>query len=233
MKRFLIILLVATSCAPVYVPNARNAPMFQGAGEVQVSAQISRGYEAQAGVAITDHLGVIGNVAYVSSGSDDDDDEDFIRHSFYEGGIGYYENSDRLCYEIYAGYGRGKGTTYDTYDFFNPDEPVRATGHYQRFFIQPAIGSNHHRVFNWTGVMRFSLVDFTEFESGGQTARPDSDPILFIEPSFIGKINFGESKIFANFQAGLSFPRQEIDFDYEPLSFAIGMGLRFGSPKEK
>lgn len=232
MKRFLVILLIATSCAPVYVPNARNSPMFKGAGEVQVAAQLSAGTEAQAAVAITDHVGLMGNFAYVSRTTDEDDWNDYIRHSFFEGGVGYFENSDRLSYEVFAGYGRGKGVTYDTYDSGSPDDPLKVTGHYQRFFIQPGIGINHHKVFNWSAVMRLSIIDFTEFESGGQTVSFNSDPILFFEPGFIGKLNFGRT-LFLNFQGGFSFPRQSIDFDYEPVSLAIGMGLRFGGPEEE
>ncbi|HET9054110.1 MAG TPA: hypothetical protein VFM90_08055 [Cyclobacteriaceae bacterium] len=230
MKRFLIVLLIATSCAPVYVPNARNSPMFQGAGEVQVAAQLSAGTEAQAAVALTNHVGVMSNFAYVSRTSDEYDN--YIRHSFFEGGIGYFENADRISYEVFAGYGRGKGITYDTYDFGTPDDPLKVTGRYQRFFIQPAIGTNHKRIFNWSAVMRLSVVDFTDFETGSQSVQIDADPILFFEPAFIGKLNFG-SRLFLNFQAGVSFPRQEIDFDYEPLSLAIGMGLRFGGPQQE
>lgn len=230
MKRFLVILLIATSCAPVYVPNTRNSPMFKGAGEVQVAAQLSAGTEAQAAVAITNHIGIMGNFAYVSRTNNEDDD--YIRHSFLEGGVGYFENSDRISYEVFAGYGRGKGITYNTYDLDTPDDFVKGTGYYQRFFIQPAIGTNHHRVFNWSAVMRLAIVDFTEFESGGQTVQFNSDPILFFEPAFIGKLNFG-STLFLNFQAGVSFPRQEINFDYEPFSLALGMGLRFGGPKQE
>lgn len=229
MKRFLVILLIATSCAPVYVPNARNSPMFKGAGEVQVAAQISAGTEAQAAVAITDNIGVMGNFAFVSR-TKEDDYNNYIRHSFFEGGIGYFENSERLSYEVFAGYGRGRGVTYDYFDSVDPDALVKGTGYYQRFFIQPGIGTNHHRVFNWSGVMRLSILDFTKFESGGQTIEYDSDPILFFEPAFIGRLNFGKT-VFLNFQAGVSFPRQSIDFDYEPLSLAIGMGLRLGGPK--
>lgn len=227
MKRFLVILLIATSCAPVYVPNARNAPMFKKGGEVQVNAQLSgpRGYEAQAGVAVSNHIGLISNVAYVSNTSTSNRDS-YLLHSFFEGGIGYFDNSDRLAYEVYAGYGKGKGTAYDRYDLFDAHEDIRIDSRYQRFFIQPAIGTNHHRIFNWTGVLRMSVIDFTEFKRDGIEA-PAADPVLFIEPAFIGKINFGESGIFGNFQAGFSFPRQDIDFDYEPFFLSIGLGLRF------
>lgn len=235
MKRFLLILLIATSCAPVYVPNARNAPMFKEAGEVQINAQLSgtRGYEAQMGAAVSNHIGIISNIAYAKSSSTTEDG-DYFRHAFFEGGIGYFDNSDKFAFEVYAGYGKGRGTVDGDFDIFDESDEVRVRSRYQRFFIQPAIGSNHRRIFNWTGVLRFSVVDFTSFTSNGVEAQLSTDPVLFIEPAFIGKFNFGESGIYANFQGGLSFPRQEIDFDYEPVFVSIGLGVRFsliGKPK--
>lgn len=232
MKKLIVILLIASSCAPVYVPNLRNAPMFKGAGEVQVSGSIGRSYEAQAGVAVTNHIGVVGGFSYTSNTTVDDTD-DYLRHRFYEGGIGYFENSGKLSYEVYAGYGRGAGTAYDSYDFFDNTNEYRATGEYQRFYIQPGIGQNKHRIFNWAAVARLSLVDFTSFEtSDGQPIHHDNrDPILFIEPGFIGKINFGESKIFMTFQAGFSFSQRETYIDYEPFSLGLGLGLRLWGPK--
>lgn len=229
MKRFLVILLITTSCAPIYVPNARNAPLFKEGGEVQINAQLSgtKGYEAQTGIAVSNHVGVISNFAYVSNGTRDD--SNYIRHSFFEGGVGYFDNSERLAFEVYAGYGRGKGRAFGNFNFesISSDDDVDVRSRYQRFFIQPAIGSNHRRVFNWTGVLRFSVIDFTEIKVDGVETQLDADPVLFIEPAFIGKINFGESGIFANFQGGLSFPRQSIDFDYEPFFVSIGLGVRF------
>ncbi len=205
--------------------------MFQGAGEVQVSAQFSRGYEAQAAVAVTDHLGIMGNYLYANGTRDEDDSENFISHYLFEGGIGYYENTDRLCFEVYAGYGKGKGVTYDSYTDFIPDddETTKLIGQYQRFFIQPSIGTNHHKIFNWTGVMRFALVDFTSFTANGQSIELNGNPVLFFEPSFMGKVNFGDSKLFMNFQAGFSIPRQEIDYNYQPFNAGVGLGLRFGA----
>ena len=61
VKKLILLLLIATSCSPVYVPNARNTPLFQGAGEVQVAAQVGQGYDVQTAVSITDHVGVMAN----------------------------------------------------------------------------------------------------------------------------------------------------------------------------
>lgn len=225
MKKFIVILLLASSCAPVYVPNLRNSPVFTKAGEVQVSGSIGRSYEAQAGVAVTNHIGVTGGFSYVNNTTVDDTD-DYLRHKFFEGGIGYFENAGKFCYEVYAGYGRGEGKSYDNNDITSGE---LAIGKYQRFYIQPAIGMNKHRIFNWSAMLRFSFVDFTSFESGGVIYTERQDPVLFIEPGFMGRVNFGNSKMFMTFQAGVSFPQRETYFDHEPVSAGIGLGLRFGA----
>lgn len=226
MKRFIFILLIASSCAPVYVPNLRNSPVFTKAGEVQVSGSIGRSYEAQAGVAVTNHIGITGGFSYVNNTSVEDTD-DYLKHRFLEGGVGYFENSGKLCYEIYAGYGQGEGSSYDSYKYFTDTE--LATGKYQRFYIQPAIGMNKHRIFNWSAMLRFSFVDFTSFDNGIIVETDNQDPVLFIEPGFMGRVNFGSSKMFMTFQAGVSFPQRETYFDHEPISAGVGLGLRFGA----
>ncbi|NJM25107.1 MAG: hypothetical protein HC859_06000 [Bacteroidia bacterium] len=74
------------------------------------------------------------------------------------------------------------------------------------------------------------MVDFDTFEENGvvvQTA--NSDPFLFIEPSFIGKVNFGNSPILMNFQAGFNYSTQGRPyFDYQHFHLSLGFGVRFG-----
>jgi hypothetical protein len=216
---------MATSCAPVYIPNARNTPMFKGAGEIQAGIQISQGIDVQTAVAVTDHIGIMANFSSTNH-TTVDNDEDYIKHRFFEGAVGYYENTGKLFYEIYGGYGRGKGTAYDTYDFTS-SSPVKATGEYNRFFIQPSFGMNQ-KVFNWSVSARFSWVDFVSLNTDAQPVSIDADPVLFIEPAFTGRINFGSSKIFMAFQTGISFPQTNTFFEYEPFFASIGMGLRLG-----
>lgn len=234
MKTYILILFIAlasTSCAPVYVPNARNAPLFRGAGEFQGSVHFGQGMDAQMAVAITEHVGVMTNYNWVNR-TGTSNESDYLKHNFFEGGIGYYENTGSICYEVFAGYGKGKGTSYGDYDFFGPTT-VLSTGKYNRFFIQPSLGSNH-KVFNWIFSTRFSVVDFTEFESDGQQPFNDTDPVIFIEPAFTGRINFGSTKMYAQFQTGLSWlTNGSTFFDYEPFHVSIGMGLRLGGLKQE
>jgi hypothetical protein len=85
MKKHLVALILfamITSCAPVYIPNARNTPQFKGGGEFQANVQISQGVDVQAAASITDHIGVMANFANTNHTSVDDDQEDYIKHRF-------------------------------------------------------------------------------------------------------------------------------------------------------
>ena len=235
MKNFIWITLFLASCSPIYVPNVRNAALFRGAGEVQASGHIGifSGIDAQAAVSVTNHIGVSGSFESVSRSSENNDK--YVKHKFWEGGIGYYENAPngRLCYEIFGGFGRGEGTAYNSFDKlfgYNPED-IKATGEYKRFYIQPSIGSNH-RIFNWIASARFSYVDFEHFTTGGTTATYN-DPVIFFEPAFTGRVNFGKSPIYSQFQAGFSIATQgDSAYDYQPMTVSFGFGLRLGGPRK-
>jgi hypothetical protein len=232
MKRFILIALVISSCAPVYVPNARNSPMFTQAGEFQGSIQFGNGIDAQGAISVTNHIGLMGNFSYADNKSPDPDDiDDYHRHKFFEGGIGYYENEGKWCYEIFAGYGKGDGSSYDDYDFFDTStgEPIRATGKFERFFIQPAIGMNK-KVMNISFVPRISLVDFTEFSSDDAVSPyiADDDPKIFLEPAVIGRVNLAKNRMFFTFQSGFSIPISKTYYEYRPFYVSTGIGFRIG-----
>jgi hypothetical protein len=232
MKKFIFLALVISSCAPVYVPNARNSPLFTKAGEFQGTIQFGNGIDAQGAIAVTNHIGLMGNFSYADDKSPDPNDfDDYHRHKFFEGGIGYYENEGKWCYEIFAGYGRGEGSSYDTYDFFGTStgDPIRATGKFERFFIQPAVGLNK-KVMNVSFVPRISLVDFTEFSSADavSTYIANDDPKVFFEPAVVGRVNLMNNRMFFTFQSGFSIPITKTYYEYRPFYVATGVGFRIG-----
>ena len=58
-----------------------------------------------------------------------------------------------------------KAQVMTTYDFFDyTSDPVRATGKFERYFIQPAFGLNK-KIMHVSFVPRLALVDFNEFSS--------------------------------------------------------------------
>lgn len=231
MVRFTFIaLLMVSACAPVYVPNLRNSPMFTKGGEFQASAQIGNGLEAQSAYAVTEHFGVMANFAYINQ-TDPEAEKDYHRHQFVEGGAGYFSNKDNSFFEVYAGYGRGKGSTFDGFEFFGP-QSVAATGRYERYFLQPAFGVNKDEI-NVSFAPRFSMVDFYEFATEVNATPIHENPKFFFEPAIIGRGNFANNHAFVTFQAGASLSMNEsIYFDRRTFTVGLGLGLRLGARKE-
>jgi hypothetical protein len=228
MKKFtVVLLLITTSCAPVYIPNLRNAPMFQKGGEVQGSFQVGNGLEVQGAWAINNNLGIMGNYSYLRR-DDVDNTKDYRRHTFFEGALGYFKNSNEgSTFEVFAGYGKGEGSSYDEY-FFNSSAQVQASGKYERYFIQPTIGFNK-KAFHGGFVSRFSFVDFKEFSDGTTTYVDEKSGIWFFEPAFVGKINTADNRVFFTFQTGLSLPLlRDNYFDHRTFTTGIGIGFRLG-----
>lgn len=233
---FLALVILIASCAPVYVPNARNAPLFTKGGEFQGSIQFGNGIDAQGAVSVSNHIGLMGNFSYADNKSPDPNDfDDYHRHKFFEGGIGYFENEGKWCYEVFAGYGKGEGSSYDTYSFWdsNNGDPVMATGKFERFFIQPAFGLNK-KVMHVAFVPRISLVDFKEFTSDDAVAPyvANDDAKLFIEPAVIGRVNLMNNHMFFTFQAGFSVPVTKTYYEYRPFYVSTGIGFRIGGVKK-
>ncbi len=235
MNKLILILLIASSCAPVYVPNARNSPMFTKAGEFQGSLQFGNGLEGQGAVSVTNHIGIMANYSYADRSSyrfEADDENEYHYHRFFEGGIGYFENQGNWCYEIFAGYGRGEGANYDVYEWWGT-QSVRATGKYERYFIQPAFGMNK-KIMHVSFVPRISIVDFTSFSNDVVSYTIDENPRVFIEPAIIGRVNLMDNHLFFVFQAGLSFSAgAKAFYDHRPLHFSTGMGFRLGGVKKE
>lgn len=231
MTRFLLVALLGiSSCAPVYVPNVRNSPMFTKAGEFQASVQIGNGLEAQAAFAVIDHFGVMTNYSYIDA-TDPENEEDYLRHTFFEGGVGYFKNKSESFFEVFAGYGRGKGTTYESYSFFG-SVSTAATGQYHRYFLQPAFGMNKEAL-QFSFVPRFSLVDFYEFSYELASTSIQADPKFFFEPAFVSRINFANNHMFATFQAGASLGMSDdIYFDRRTFQCSGGLGFRLGGARK-
>jgi hypothetical protein len=231
MARLIIIAVLALSaCAPVYVPNLRNSPMFTKAGEFQASAQIGNGIEGQAAFAVTEHFGVITNYSYIDA-TDPEDVEDYLRHRLFEAGVGYFSNKDDSFFEVFAGYGRGKGTTFESYEFFGTQSSA-ATGRYDRYFLQPAFGINKEQ-FQFSFAPRFSMVDYYEFSTETVSRPIDEEPKFFFEPAIIGRINFANNHMFATFQAGASLGMSDnVYFERRTFQLAGGLGFRLGGTRK-
>ncbi len=230
--RLLLILLVAaaTSCAPVYLPNTRNTPLFRGAGEFQGSVWLGSGLNGHLAYAMTDHVAVLGNVSFVSSAENRQSGGqqfDFTKtHLFYEGGLGVFGRNRAARYELFAGYGMGQGNSLANYGFFGTAAVV-ADGKYTRIFVQPSIGTNN-RKFNLAFTPRISLVDFSEFKADTRVHVPSEGPQLFVESALTAKFPI-KGNLHGMFQAGLNVPvPSEVYFEFPNFQFGFGVQVQLG-----
>lgn len=227
MKKILLIALVVSSCAPVYVPNIRNTPMFTKGGEFQLAAQIGNGIDGQMAVSVTNHFGVMANYSHIDRNtSNAGDDDDFLRHKFFEGGLGYFGQDEEMFWEVFAGYGKGEG--FSPGNFFGVEN---ADGKYERYFIQPSFGVNKKEI-HLAFVPRVSIVDFNEYTLGSNTFTVNEEPKVFFEPAFVMRGNTAKNLFFFTLQAGMSVSLSEdVYFDHRRFQFATGLGLRLGGKK--
>lgn len=226
-----LLLLFLWSCTPVYVPNLHNSPMFTKGSEFQGSFQLGNGIDAQGAVSVTNNIALMGNFSYANRKSVNDQDQ-YHYHKFYEGAIGYYKNDERMCYEIFAGFGKGEGSGLDKFDIFGSSSELRASGKFNRYFIQPAFGLNK-KVMHVSFLARFSFVDMYEFvDETNNTNYPDTDLSVFIEPAVVGKVNVADGNLFFTFQAGASaLITGQPNWNHRPIQLGAGFGFRIGGKK--
>ena len=231
----LFFILALLSCTPVYLPNSRNVPMFSKGGEVQGNFSFGSGYNMQAAVSITDHIGIMANGMYADSKSLD---RKVNKYTFGEVGIGYYSNNnDKYYFDFFGGYGTGQSTSSDSVYAFHPTafsgyDIHLSSATYHRYFIQPSIGIKRKH-FHGAIAYRFSLMDFKNGVQNGKNIDISRSPVVFLEPAFVAKFPF--EKFVISLQAGVSSPMNKADlyFDYVPFVFSTGIGFRLGyQPKQ-
>lgn len=227
----LLVALISSSCAPMYIPNTRNAPLFRGQGQFQGSAILTTGVEVQGAYALTDHLGIIGSYSLLSENRNDPQNTATTfkrKNNYYEAGLGWYNSTRSRRVELYAGYGQGESTTTGQYIFLGlGQQEVIVTGNFKKYFIQPSIGTNN-RGFNLSFTPRISFVDFYEFTTGTIPVEPDEKIALFIEPAVTAKFKLTPN-LDGMFQLGLNFPgSSEVFFDHVPVQAGFGIQLHVG-----
>lgn len=213
MKRFVILILVLafTSCAPVYVPNAINTPLFTEQHDASLQGSFGfNGYDVQAAYSPLKHFGIMANTGFYAVNDDS--------HSFFEGGIGYYgdfETNGR--YEVYGGFGNGSTILN------NNILADRVSANYNRIFIQPAIGAKMN-VFEASFAPRISYVHLYDLRLDNITNTPTE--ALFIEPVVTAKVGYKYGKFFVQFGASLH-TNDVLSIYSQPLIFNIGLNLSF------
>lgn len=231
LSLFIIVLLIQSSCAPVYVPNTYHSYLMDQKGDLHAAVYTgSNGADIQGGYAVSEHVGV---VAAASFGTREDEnsgdgslDEDFHKHNYGEFGLSYFRPFGKIGrFEALGGFGFGTAETVNQYDFFGP-EVVKATGRYNKIFVQSNVGLETG-AFEAGVAFRIGQVIFNEFETSDETYG-ESEAGTFFEPGVFARVGWKNIKIES--QLGLSgLLQDEVAFDYEPGILSIGLHLQFNT----
>ncbi len=219
----LMVALIAAGCAPVYVPSARHTHQLNEKGEASLSSYSgTNGADVQLAYAVTDNIGILGAV---SIARDDEDDEDFHKHTYGEIGVQYYDNIGGIGrFEFMSGFGRGSASALGTYNsiFNDTSSEIRATGKYGKFFVQPNIGLETDVVDAGLS-FRFGHVIFTEFETSSATY-DENESGTFFEPGLFVRLGWQTVKLEG--QIGYSMPTNQVAFDYKSFFLSLGFQMK-------
>jgi len=210
-----VLVILFYSCAPAYVPNAVNMPLLSNQGEVQVVLNTgSSGFDPQLAFALTDNIGLMLNGSFNNRTSDSTDN--YHKHYFGEMGVGYYNKigtNGRV--EAYGGFGIGQFQG----DYENNLWKSTSNATLTRYFMQPSIGVTTD-IFDGGFSPRFVYVNIQQ--------EGNRDYGIFFEPAFTGKVGYKYVKFI--FQFGLSIPAgfNEIEFEYQPIIFSVGIHSKIG-----
>ena len=181
------------------------------------------GWEGQVAFSPVNKLGIMANGLYKNSSTSEEDDN-YVKHKFWEVGAGYYEPlSDWGVFELYGGYGEGKGTAQDEYLLGGT---AFATGKYYRYFVQPGMALKKEH-FETGFCFRVSRVEFYEFENNTQNFNVSN---TVVEPAVTFRA--GGENIKMDTQLGFNIPMHATEFDFPGLTLSFGVSLRLDFTKK-
>lgn len=231
---WLIITVSCSGCASVYVPSARNVPLFTKRGQFQIQTSFGNGTNANAAYALTNHIAVSAGAMYANNKLLLKND--WRIHQSAEVALGIYGTKKKTTFELFGGYGIGDGhgeeVIFGWFFFSNSREIAKAS--YKKYFIQPSVGFTHKRL-QFVGTVRISRIDFNAIEVGavgGQFYDVREKSFISFEPSFTLKLY--PIRVYQPFhvfwQVGFNViddPKDNIEFRYSLLHYGIGIGLKF------
>jgi hypothetical protein len=225
----LLIGFVFSGCAPVYIPNTSNAPMFGEKGELLVGAfGGTNGYDAQFAYAVSDHIVIVANGSYKANDFDSNAINEYHKHYFGEIGAGYYTQlTERARFECLGGYGFGQAETGYNFTFLEKDKGV-AKGLYDRYFIQADLGTSSNFDYVNMGIsIRGTYVNFYKFIKGTEVYE-DRLSNFYIEPAVFVRAGWKYIKFQFQFGGSILTNSKDSEFDHQP--FMISGGLVFTIP---
>ncbi len=233
---FILIACFSFGCASVYVPSVRNVPLFTKRGEFQIQTSFGKGANANAAYAVTNHIAISAGAMYANNKVIFK--KDWRVHQSAEASLGFYGNRKKLAFEVFGGYGVGKGISQEAYSgcflIFCSSSLDIAKSKYNKLFIQPSVGFKIKRI-QLIGTMRVTYLNFQTLSVRAYQSQPIESPVktfFSIEPSF--SIKFFPTKkynpLFIFGQSGfnlVSIPEHpDVELQYFILHYSVGVGLK-------
>lgn len=219
------IVIVFTSCSPLYRPNTINVPLFKEKKELSVNAGASNnGADIQAAYSVSDHFAVMANGSFYNANTTEATGISREENNFGEIGVGYYTHiGEDIIGEIYSGFGIGKAYNQNNY-WIELNSFNRAD--YNKIFVQPSIGFVSN-IFELAASIRWSYVDYYNFKSDSPINYgnlPNRSANMFIEPALTARAGYKSIKVFT--QVGAALPTMPITYYYRPLILSMGVNIK-------
>lgn len=219
------LLIIADSCAPIYVPSTINTPALREKGDAMGAVHLSNALELQGAYAVDSHFLVMGafqsykidptsinwsNGTITTTGGS--------RSNMFEFGGGYFNRfgkNENGLFEVLAGGGIGYSNTSDE----------RYHGFVQKGFLQPGIGFAHKNI-QAIFTLRPSLVRIDNKNHSENSGIKNPASQLFAEPAIT--LRAGADLVKFNLQMGIAIPKDNtFPYDYSPLRITAGMVFKF------
>ena len=183
---------------------------------------------------LVNHVGLMAGAMYANDKFRKVDNTYRI-HRSAEVAIGYFGATNRFSYDLYVGYGTGKGyaqdSTFGLFFFANSQQVSKAN--YRKTFVQPTFAFTLKR-FQFAITTRIAAVDFRTLSIlvNGSPSDMPRRRFYFFEPCFTAKyfINERPSQMFAFAQTGFNTSEQHDEnysnLPYSLLHYNVGFGIR-------
>ena len=198
----LVTLILLNSCSSMYMPNVPATPMFKEKGEGYVAGHINLkgNISGTAGVAVSEHIAVLGNGSFVDHGKVSNE---HFKQWLAEGAVGYFTKmgkEKRQILELYAGYGIGSSQEIDQRAGVNGYEIVEDRYmDFDKIFVQLNYSSTRKRKINLFGgkkelnygtAIRLSRVGMKNFTIDDVPALNEEN--YLIEPLFYTRLQLSK-----------------------------------------
>lgn len=231
---WVLIGFAVSSCAPAYIANTRNVPMFSESNEFSANVSYFSGIDAQVAYSFSDHIAAManGNMVVRNGGFAEAYVPPRPNHLFGEAGIGYFTRKEELRLEVFGGYGVGTGYSREPNELFGfGGSEIVVKREYERIFLQPSLGIQFEET-ELVITSRFSAVNFTSYAATvdtqvGFTTPPTAGYNIFFEPALTWRFHMakGFQPLLGYIQICVNAPLTNVNYRCNYFQVATGIQL--------